>query len=181
MCPGLPLSFPLFSVCPECFHRVSCPYTNLSVVSCLCPDPWLSREVHRSKKVKKKKEKTENNTSLESVLTSAGLKVKQFGMLSKSSTPVVSPSPPATDPLMTKLKSTFALSPSPGNFTETQRPASSLVPCSFRVEKEPALRVIQMKDELLEEIEELSEKLPSNTLDELIDQLGGPGKVSEVG
>jgi hypothetical protein len=144
-------------------------------------DPWLSREAHRQKKAKKKKVKIENNgTSLESILTSAGLKVKQFGMLSKPSTPVPSPIPPILDPFSNKSKSATSCIPSPGNPPETQRLASSLVPQSFKVEKEPALRVIQMKDELLEEIEELGEKLPTNTLDELIDQLGGPDKVSEM-
>ena len=157
----------------------------MSICSNGCLDPWLSREAHRQKKAKKKKVKTENDTSLESILTSAGLKVKQFGMLSKPSTPVPSPNPPPNpptlDPFSNKFKSASSRNPSPGNPVETQRPVSSLVPQSFRVEKEPALRVIQMKDELLEEIEELGDKLPTNTLDELIDQLGGPEKVSEVG
>lgn len=37
-----------------------------------------------------------------------------------------------------------------------------------------------MKKELLEELERLAENLPPNTLDELIDELGGPENVAEV-
>lgn len=37
-----------------------------------------------------------------------------------------------------------------------------------------------MKRELLEQLEKLSEDLPPNTLDELIDELGGPENVAEV-
>lgn len=38
----------------------------------------------------------------------------------------------------------------------------------------------KMKRNLLEELEELAEDLPPNTLDELIDELGGPENVAEV-
>lgn len=38
----------------------------------------------------------------------------------------------------------------------------------------------KMKRQLLEQLEELSEDLPPNTLDELIDELGGPENVAEV-
>lgn len=38
----------------------------------------------------------------------------------------------------------------------------------------------KMKKELLEKLEDLAEDLPPNTLDELIDDLGGPENVAEV-
>lgn len=38
----------------------------------------------------------------------------------------------------------------------------------------------KMKRDLLEKLEELAEQLPPNTLDELIDELGGPENVAEV-
>lgn len=38
-----------------------------------------------------------------------------------------------------------------------------------------------MKRDLLEQLEQLAENLPPNTLDELIDELGGPDIVAEVG
>lgn len=37
-----------------------------------------------------------------------------------------------------------------------------------------------MKKGLLERLEDLAEDLPPNTLDELIDELGGPENVAEV-
>lgn len=41
-------------------------------------------------------------------------------------------------------------------------------------------RACNMKEELLQRIEGLGEKLPPNTLDQLIDELGGPENVAEV-
>ena len=40
--------------------------------------------------------------------------------------------------------------------------------------------VYKMKEELLKRLADLSPLLPTNSLDELIDGLGGPEKVSEV-
>jgi hypothetical protein len=38
----------------------------------------------------------------------------------------------------------------------------------------------KMKKDLLDNLEKLAESLPPNTLDELIDELGGPENVAEV-
>ena len=43
-----------------------------------------------------------------------------------------------------------------------------------------AMVVRQMKEELLKKVELLSSHLPANTLDQLIDELGGPECVAEV-
>ena len=55
--------------------------------------------------------------------------------------------------------------------TTTNIPASS---------SHSAAAVRQMKEELLKKVELLSSHLPANTLDQLIDELGGPDCVAEV-
>lgn len=53
--------------------------------------------------------------------------------------------------------------------------SSSLITSQDAVE-----RAQHMKKDLLEKLEKLAEDLPPNTLDELIDELGGPENVAEV-
>lgn len=47
-------------------------------------------------------------------------------------------------------------------------------------QKDAIDRACTMKEELMERIEKLGDKLPPNTLDQLIDELGGPENVAEV-
>lgn len=52
---------------------------------------------------------------------------------------------------------------------------NSMYPAMDSVEKAQS-----MKQELLDTLEEVGDKFPPNTLDELIDLLGGPENVAEV-
>ncbi len=56
---------------------------------------------------------------------------------------------------------------------------NKIVP-SVRPPKDAVERACSMKEELLEQIEAIGERLPPNTLDQLIDELGGPENVAEV-
>uniref|UniRef100_A0A7N6A3S1 Protein strawberry notch homolog 1 n=1 Tax=Anabas testudineus TaxID=64144 RepID=A0A7N6A3S1_ANATE len=51
---------------------------------------------------------------------------------------------------------------------------------SFLTSQDAVEHAQKMKRELLEQLEELAEVLPPNTLDELIDELGGPDNVAEM-
>lgn len=59
--------------------------------------------------------------------------------------------------------------------------ANSNTNSSFVTSQDAVERAQQMKKELLDKLEKLAEDLPPNTLDELIDELGGPENVAEVG
>ena len=50
----------------------------------------------------------------------------------------------------------------------------------FSVGQSSLQSILKMKEDLLMDLDELGPLLPSNSLDELIEGLGGPKKVSEV-
>ena len=50
----------------------------------------------------------------------------------------------------------------------------------YKPPKENIDRACEMKAEILRKVEELGRILPANTLDQLIDELGGPENVSEM-
>uniref|UniRef100_A0A8D0CGN5 Strawberry notch homolog 1 (Drosophila) n=1 Tax=Scleropages formosus TaxID=113540 RepID=A0A8D0CGN5_SCLFO len=115
-------------------------------------DPWLIRKEHKKNKEKEsKKKKSIDPDSIQSALLASGLG--------------------STRPAFTAPVSKTVSSSAPTNGYET----------SSCVTSQDAVEVAQqMKRKLLEDLEELAEHLPPNTLDELIDELGGPDSVAEM-
>uniref|UniRef100_A0A6I8QXB2 Protein strawberry notch homolog 1 n=1 Tax=Xenopus tropicalis TaxID=8364 RepID=A0A6I8QXB2_XENTR len=122
-------------------------------------DPWLIRKDHKKNKHKKKKKKSIDPDSIQSALLASGLGSKRPSFSS-----VVKAAATST--------TTTTSVPAPLNNTNV---SNSCVTSQDAVE-----RAQQMKKELLDKLENLAEALPPNTLDELIDELGGPDNVAEM-
>ncbi|KAG7480982.1 hypothetical protein MATL_G00061980 [Megalops atlanticus] len=120
-------------------------------------NPWLIRKEQKKgkeKESKKKKKKSIDPDSIHSALLASGLG---------------STRPAFTTPALKTQSSTAATG------TKKESENSSSLTSQDAVEDAQ-----QMKRTLLEELEKLSEDLPPNTLDELIDELGGPESVAEM-
>ncbi|XP_030004787.1 protein strawberry notch homolog 1 isoform X2 [Sphaeramia orbicularis] len=116
-------------------------------------DPWLIRKEPKKGKEKKKKKKRRKSIdpdSIQSALLASGLG--------------------STRPAFT----------APVNPTATPATVKADSQDSCLTSQDSVELAQKMKKELLEKLEHLAEELPPNTLDELIDELGGPENVAEM-
>ncbi|XP_053552331.1 protein strawberry notch homolog 1, partial [Bombina bombina] len=118
--------------------------------------PWLIRKDHKKNKDKKKK-KIIDPDSIQSALLASGLGSKRPAFSS-----TVKPAPVSTPASLPAI-------------TSSTNTSNSCVTSQDAVE-----RAQQMKKEILDKLDDLAEVLPPNTLDELIDELGGPDNVAEM-
>ncbi|XP_026076234.1 protein strawberry notch homolog 1-like isoform X2 [Carassius auratus] len=119
-------------------------------------DPWLIRKdtkKSKDKRNKKKKKKRIDPDSIQSALLASGLGTTR---------------PTFTTPTIKPSNNTVAIA-------KSEPEESSCVTSQDAVEDAQ-----RMKRDLLEQLEQLAENLPPNTLDELIDELGGPDIVAEM-
>uniref|UniRef100_F6Q716 Protein strawberry notch homolog 1 n=1 Tax=Ornithorhynchus anatinus TaxID=9258 RepID=F6Q716_ORNAN len=150
-------------------------------------DPWLIRKDHKKNKEKKKK-KSIDPDSIQSALLASGLGSKRPSF---SSTSVVPTTPNSLPGMKVNCLSFQAVQLLKGieNFPWCNKIhkkflllllANSHSNSSFVTSQDAVERAQQMKKELLDRLEKLAEDLPPNTLDELIDELGGPENVAEM-
>ncbi|KAI9590456.1 hypothetical protein GQX74_008623 [Glossina fuscipes] len=129
-------------------------------------DPWVAR----AKKKKKKKTKPKDNSSHPTFATNAAVTASAITIMPKKRGPVST-----QDKIQDLLQKKQEL-----KGTVTQIGVHGVRLNYGPPPKDAIERACSMKEELLRKIELLGERLPPNTLDQLIDELGGTENVAEM-
>nr|XP_036215279.1 protein strawberry notch isoform X2 [Bactrocera oleae] len=143
-------------------------------------DPWVARSKKKAKKKAKPKDTTagsnNNNNSANTTVTTAsatntnGVTAAANAVVPKRKGPVST-----QDRIQDLLQKKQEL-----KGTVTQIGVNGIKLNYGPPPKDAIERACSMKEELLRKIERLGERLPPNTLDQLIDELGGPDNVAEM-
>lgn len=143
-------------------------------------DPWVSK--HKSKKVKKDgKDKKKKMKKVKKEETNGGSKSND------AISAALKPRKPQTvqEKLQERIMAQKQQKDSVG-MIKIEIPGINgiqpihIKPASGLPQKDNIERACEMKDELIKRINKLGERLPANTLDQLIDELGGPENVAEM-
>ena len=139
-------------------------------------DPWVSKKAKKVKKEKKKKvKKEETNGNSHSSKSAAdavaqALNRKPQSIQERIQEQINAKVPVKQEPITGMAKIEVGIN---GVAPIHVKPAGP--PPKDNIE-----RACEMKEQLLRKIEKLGDKLPPNTLDQLIDELGGPENVAEM-
>lgn len=128
-------------------------------------DPWVSRQKKKAKQLKKK-QKQKSPPKSKNITTTKSVPEK----------PPEKPQPVV--PVKKPILLTSANVPLPAAFNNNGNNANRLM--NAPASKDAIDLACKMKEELLVKIERLGDRLPPNTLDQLIDELGGPDNVAEM-
>lgn len=140
-------------------------------------DPWVSKQKSKKAKKEKKKVKSENGNGQSSSSKSSSNDAISAALKRKPQT------------VQEKLQEQLAAkkqetSNSTLGVIKIEVPGmNNIAPIHIKPvgpQKDNIERACEMKDMLLKKIEKLGDKLPPNTLDQLIDELGGPENVAEM-
>ena len=137
-------------------------------------DPWLKKSKAKANKKEKKRKEKEKQKKQKKKKDKKDKKKKK-----KKSKHQSDESGDEFDDIDKKFDEALAAAGLKGEVREST-PLSSMINAPRDVGQDAVERAISMKRELLEKIERLGDLLPPNTLDELIDSLGGPENVAEV-
>uniref|UniRef100_W8AWV2 Protein strawberry notch n=1 Tax=Ceratitis capitata TaxID=7213 RepID=W8AWV2_CERCA len=141
-------------------------------------DPWVARSKKKAKKKAKPKESATTANSNSNAIANTPTAANTNGSTTTAATALA---PKRKGPISTQDRIQDLLQKKQElKGTVTQVGVNGIKLNYGPPPKDAIERACSMKEELLRKIERLGERLPPNTLDQLIDELGGPDNVAEM-